>query len=190
MDLTNWFDRGMSKEQYIHSMDEHRDDLLTIYNHVTLEEDDLTFLRSLQSEKLRALVITADWCGDAMVNLPIFMRMADEALIEGFYFIRDNHLELMDYYLTNGTARSIPIIVLVDTEGREIGKWGPRAPEVQSYVDRAKQSLPPKGDPNFKKAFLSFISETTERFTTDHDMWKHIKDDMLAMLSQAVTITK
>ncbi|MFP3489108.1 thioredoxin family protein, partial [Staphylococcus sp. SIMBA_130] len=85
MDLTNWFDRGMSMQQYIHSMDEHREDLLTIYNHVTLEKDDLEFLHSLQSEKLRALVLTADWCGDAMVNLPIFMRMADEALIESAY---------------------------------------------------------------------------------------------------------
>lgn len=190
MDLRNWFDRGMSKQQYIHSMDEHRDDLLTIYNHMTLKKDDLEFLQSLQSEHLRALVLTADWCGDAMVNLPIFMRLADEALIESAYFIRDNHLELMDQYLTNGTARSIPIIVLIDSEGREVGKWGPRAPEVQAYVDHAKQSLPPKGDPNFKKAFLSFISETTERFTTDHDMWGHIKDDMLAMLSQSVTVTK
>ncbi|MBF0707309.1 thioredoxin family protein [Alkalihalobacillus hwajinpoensis] len=190
MNLTNWFDQGMTMQQYIHSMDEHKDDLLTIYNHFELEKSNLEFLHSLQSEKLRALVITADWCGDAMVNLPIFMRMADEALIESKYFIRDNYLELMDLYLTNGTARSIPIIVLIDSNGNEVGRWGPRAPEVQAYVDQAKQALPPKGDPNFKKAFLSFISETTERFTTDHDMWTYIKDDMLAMLSQSVTVTK
>ncbi|MDQ0484525.1 thioredoxin family protein [Guptibacillus hwajinpoensis] len=190
MNLANWFEQGLSKQQYIHTMDEHRDDLLTIHNHFHLEKSDLEFLHSLQSERIRALVLTADWCGDAMVNLPIFMRMADEAMIESKYFNRDKNLELMDQYLTNGTSRSIPIIILIDQNGQEIGKWGPRAPQVQSYVDKAKQELPPKGEPEFKQAFLSFISETTERFTTDIDMWTHIKEDMISMMKQSVSVTK
>ena len=190
MNLTEWFEKGMSKQKYIHTMDEHREDLLTIYNHFQLNKQNLEFLQSLQSERLRALVLTADWCGDAMVNLPIFMRMTDEAMIETRYYNRDENLELMDQYLTNGTARSIPIMILIDRNGNEIGKWGPRAPQVQSYVDQAKQSLPPRGEPEFKKAFLEFISETTERFTTDIDMWTHIKEDILTMMKQSVSVTK
>ncbi|WP_347551893.1 thioredoxin family protein [Pseudalkalibacillus hwajinpoensis] len=190
MNLTDWFEQGISKHGYIHTMDEHRDDLLTIYNHFKLEPSDIDFLHSLQLERLRALVLTADWCGDAMVNLPIFMRMTDEAIIETKFFIRDNNLELMDQYLTNGSARSIPIIIIIDQNGNEIGKWGPRAPEVQAYVDSAKQNLPPKGEPDFKSAFLSFIHETTERFTTDTDMWTHIKADMLEMIKRSISVAK
>lgn len=190
MNLNDWFEQGLSLQCYVHEMDEHQGDLLTIYNHFQLKDSDLEFLHSLQTQRIRSLVLTADWCGDAMVNLPIFMRMANEALIESSYLIRDDNPELMKQYLTNGTARSIPIIVFIDEEGKELGKWGPRAPSVQKYVDEAKQNLPPKGDPHFKEAFLSFIKDSTERFTTDRDMWEHIKDDMILALKNAVSVPK
>ncbi len=97
-------------------------------------------LQKLQKKKLRALVITADWCGDAMVNVPIFMRIANEALIDARYFIRDENLDLMDQYLTNGTARSIPIIVIIDQDGNEVGKRGPRSAEAQRFVDEKNRT--------------------------------------------------
>lgn len=73
------------------------------------------------------LVITEGWCGDAAQNIPIIEKIAAESSnIETRYVLRDENLELMDKYLTNG-ARSIPKLIALDAETlREIGTWGPR----------------------------------------------------------------
>ena len=39
----------------------------------------------------------------------------------------------MDQYLTDGT-RSIPLAILLDREFRELGRWGPRPKELQTFV--------------------------------------------------------
>ena len=73
------------------------------------------------------LVITEGWCGDAAQNIPIIEKIAaGSPNIETRYILRDENLELMDKYLTNG-ARSIPKLIALDAETlREIGTWGPR----------------------------------------------------------------
>ncbi|MCM2676945.1 thioredoxin family protein [Alkalicoccobacillus plakortidis] len=166
-DLNQWFEKGLSRYAYIHSMQVKQENLLKIYNSFHLDPFEKESLQSLQPKKYRALIITADWCGDAMVNLPIFMRIADEALIETRYFIRDDHLELMDQYLTNGTARSIPIIVVIDQDGNEVMKWGPRAPELEELVAERKAKLPEKESLDFEAAFKQFANEMGETYTQD-----------------------
>src|SRR5690606_24737899 len=110
-------------------MEKHKENLLHVYNQTTLTASEREFLQGLQAKQLKAIILTADWCGDAMVNVPIFMHIAQEAMLEARFLIRDENLELMDQYLTNGTSRSIPIFIFLDKDGNEIGKWGPRAPK-------------------------------------------------------------
>lgn len=180
--LTNWFEKGLTVHKYISSMNVHQDNLLKVYNNVSFSNEEVEYLQNFQQHQLRAVILTADWCGDAMVNLPIFMRIANEALIETRYLIRDQNLELMDQYLTNGTARSIPIIILLNKDGEEIAKWGPRAPFVQSLVDKLKQELPPKESPEHEQAFKQFISILTEKFTANESLWKEVKQDFIQLL--------
>lgn len=184
--LQNWFEKGLTEYEYIHSMQTHKENLLQVYNQTTLNDEERTFLQSLQTKQLKAIILTADWCGDAMVNLPIFLRLAQEALLETRYLIRDENLELMDQYLTNGTSRSIPIIIFLDKDSREIGKWGPRAPEVQSLVDQLRADVPAKDDPNYEQAFKAFVRELTTRFLTDRELQSLIKDDLIQTLKKLV----
>jgi hypothetical protein len=46
---------------------------------------------------------------------------------------RDQNLELMDQYLTNG-SRSIPIVIALNDNFEEIGHWGPRPTQLQAWV--------------------------------------------------------
>jgi hypothetical protein len=73
------------------------------------------------------LVLTEGWCGDAAQILPVLAAMADQApAIELRLLLRDDHLDLMDRYLT-GTSRSIPKLIAIDAaSGQELGQWGPR----------------------------------------------------------------
>ena len=54
---------------------------------------------------------------------PIIQRMAEVSQIELRFLIRDENLELMDQYLTNQTARSIPIFIFIDEAGEEKAVW-------------------------------------------------------------------
>lgn len=82
------------------------------------------------------LVLTEYWCGDAAQCCPAMVHLAARTpgLRVRFVF-RDEHLELMDLYLTRG-GRSIPKLVAIDdASGAELFTWGPRPAPAQDLVD-------------------------------------------------------
>lgn len=83
-------------------------------------------------EKWIWLVLTEAWCGDAAQNIPPIVKIADKSEnIEVKFILRDEHLDIMDEYLTNG-GRSIPKLICLDAETfEEIGTWGPRPEAAQ-----------------------------------------------------------
>jgi hypothetical protein len=91
----------------------------------------------------KLLVIAEDWCGDASNTVPIIARLADLVpSLELRVISRDQNLELMDAYLTDG-SRSIPIVIALDDRFREVGHWGPRPTQLQAWV-MANRSTTPK----------------------------------------------
>ncbi|MEQ9425852.1 MAG: thioredoxin family protein [Cyclobacteriaceae bacterium] len=82
--------------------------------------------------KLIWLVITEGWCGDAAQIVPVLNKMASEIdNLELKLIYRDQHLELMDKFLTNG-GRSIPKVIIIDATTLEVkGDWGPRPKPAQ-----------------------------------------------------------
>jgi hypothetical protein len=90
----------------------------------------------------RLLAIVEDWCGDASNTVPVLARLGDEAsCLEMRLIERDQHPNVMDRYLTNGT-RSIPIVIVLDEELQETGHWGPRPAELQAWVMENKDAMP------------------------------------------------
>ncbi|HEU5040699.1 MAG TPA: thioredoxin family protein [Gemmatimonadales bacterium] len=90
----------------------------------------------------RLLVIAEDWCGDAVNTVPILARLADATPgLELRIIQRDANPAVMDRYLTNG-SRSIPIVIALDEEFRELGHWGPRPNELQAWVMANRTTLP------------------------------------------------
>jgi hypothetical protein len=85
------------------------------------------------------LILTEAWCGDAAQNIPIIEKIANENKgIKTVYLLRDENLELMDKYLTNG-GRAIPKLICLDAETlREIGTWGSRPAAADAYFKELK----------------------------------------------------
>jgi hypothetical protein len=85
------------------------------------------------------IVITETWCGDAAHSLGVIAKMAAcNTQINLFILLRDENLEIMDLYLTNG-ARSIPVLLIC--EGEELivtSRWGPRPAPLQSAFLKMK----------------------------------------------------
>lgn len=81
------------------------------------------------------LVLSEDWCGDAVNSVPFLARLAAAApdRLDLRVLGRDANLDLMDAHLT-GTARSIPIAIAYDDAFVEHGWWGPRPAPLQAWV--------------------------------------------------------
>jgi len=86
------------------------------------------------------LLISEAWCGDASYTVPVIAALA-KALpaVDLTIILRDEHLEIMDRFLTNG-GRSIAKLVIIDPSNHKVlGEWGPRPEEAQAIVLEMKQ---------------------------------------------------
>lgn len=84
------------------------------------------------------LVITEPWCGDAAHSVP-FIQLAAQLnpLISVEYELRDSEPFRINAYLTNG-SKSIPKLIIRDSQGTDLATWGPRPVECQKLFDRLK----------------------------------------------------
>lgn len=81
------------------------------------------------------LIISEAWCGDAAQVVPIIANMAAvSSHITLRIVLRDENLDLMDQFLTNG-GRSIPKLIAFDNaNGDVLFNWGPRPQAAQDLV--------------------------------------------------------
>ncbi|MGG1574014.1 thioredoxin family protein [Fictibacillus sp. NRS-1165] len=184
--LNEWFQKGLTKDEYFESMQVNKEELLAIYNSFTLSDEDRDFYQQFPLLELKAAVLTADWCGDALLCVPIIQRIAEYAGIELRFLVRDENLELMDQYLTNGTARAIPKFIFMDQEGNEKAVWGPRSPELQTLIMSERSTLPAKEDPSFDEKQKEMYKNFKARMTTDQALWesvnKSVKEELKNLL--------
>lgn len=89
------------------------------------------------------VVITAAWCGDSAQTIPYVAEMVkDNPNIDLRILERDDNLDIMDAYLTNG-KRSIPILIAINEDGEELFRWGPRPYQAsQVYSESVEEGLP------------------------------------------------
>jgi len=79
---------------------------------------------AIRRRKLKILVITEDWCGDALVGFPGLARLVEgEPDVEMRVFLRDANPDVMDQYLKRGLYRTIPVFVFFDEHLTELARF-------------------------------------------------------------------
>lgn len=170
-----YFNEAISIQQYMDNMTTLKEESFRIYDGFEVPTND-GFVELLKDKQPKILTITEDWCGDAMLNNPIIRRVAEEAGLEMRAVLRDEDTALIDRYLTNG-GRAIPIYLLLDDAGQVIGKWGPRAPQLQELVVSKRAGLPDKEDPAFEDAQNALYAEIREENITNQSYWTFVYED-------------
>ncbi|WP_430928333.1 thioredoxin family protein [Polaribacter marinivivus] len=100
---------------------------------INILDDTKQFLKTIKSPQTW-LVLTEGWCGDAAQNLPVIHKMAEvNSNINLQLVLRDENLELMDLFLTNG-GRSIPKLIALDKDLNILFTWGPRPQTATNMV--------------------------------------------------------
>ncbi|RSK46585.1 thioredoxin family protein [Hymenobacter perfusus] len=82
------------------------------------------------------VIITEGWCGDAAQIVPVLEKIARASndRLRTHYLLRDENLDLMDQYLTNG-SRSIPKLLILHADTlTEVTNWGPRPAAAQNML--------------------------------------------------------
>ena len=126
------------------------------------------------NQKITWLVLTESWCGDASPSLPVMNKLATlSPNLELKIVLRDEHPELMDLFLTNGT-RSIPkVIALNATDYTVLGEWGPRSTRATQMVEEFKAKHG-KLSPEFKEELQLWYNK---------DKGQDILNDLVALLA-------
>jgi hypothetical protein len=100
------------------------------------------------------LAISEFWCGDAAQNLPwIYLMVKDNPAIQFRVVFRDENPELMEAFLTNG-SKSIPKVILLNSEMEVCGTWGPRPGPAQNLILENKTTQALSKDDLHKKLHL------------------------------------
>ncbi|CAM1342700.1 thioredoxin family protein [Tenacibaculum aestuarii] len=100
---------------------------------IKLTEETIAKIKDVK-EPQTWLVLTEGWCGDAAQNIPVIHKItAENPNIDFKLVLRDENLELMDAFLTNG-GRSIPKLIALNEKKEVINTWGPRPTEATQMV--------------------------------------------------------
>lgn len=175
--LKEYFENGLTVEAYKAQMKVNREEMQRIYDQFELPDDPR--LQQLKEKNLKVIVITEDWCGDAMMNIPVLLKIAEETNMDVRMSLRDDNLELIDQYLTNGKSRSIPIFVFLDEDYHQYSVWGPRAQEVQQFVDETRSDLPDKEDPSFESLSKEKHQIIHDKYLNTPEFWTIVYNSII-----------
>jgi hypothetical protein len=132
--------------------------------------DETVSVLSQISKPLTWLTLTEGWCGDAAQIIPVIEKMASiNPLISHHLIFRDEHLDIMDAFLTDG-GRSIPKIIALNTvredsheEGVVLGAWGPRPMTLQAIIQNQKIKMM-QMDKEARKAYFEEVKTDVQRW--------------------------
>jgi hypothetical protein len=138
---------------YLASVVRHAELWHGVYRTAVVSSESVQRLRRLTGE-WRLLALSEDWCGDCVSTLPIIARLTEQAGIDFRIHGRDANAGLMDAHLTSGT-RSIPVVMVLDSEFREWTWWGPRPAVVQRWYRNEGLLLPGPEQSRRKRAWYA-----------------------------------
>ncbi|MGH7415518.1 MAG: thioredoxin family protein [Candidatus Rokuibacteriota bacterium] len=117
------FAQGMTFREYLAQMGANRERFAKRLAEVEIRPEDREAVRTL-GRKLKVLVITEDWCGDALVSFPGLAKLVEDAPgVELRVFLRDENPDVMDQYLKRGLFRTIPVFVFFDEQMNELARF-------------------------------------------------------------------
>ncbi|RUS42065.1 thioredoxin family protein [Cohnella sp. AR92] len=182
--LADYFNKGLSPSAFMAGMTKNKEEFLANYEGFAWpNEEQKEFFESLGNrDDLRCLIISADWCGDALRSVPVVFRAMEAGLVPTEVLIIEENYELLDQHLTLG-GRSIPIVLITDTGGYLLGKWGPRPANVQQAMIDFKAANPDREAADYQDNLAETRKEIIRRYGEQSDYAPAILAELQDILS-------
>jgi len=131
------FQQGMTFQQYLEQMGTNKEKFVQFLQEIKIRPEDREALKKPGGKKLNILVITEDWCGDALYNVPVLAKLVEGLPnVEMRVFLRDQNPDIMAQYLNQGIYRSIPVFAFFDENMNEIARFIERPPKVTEVIEQ------------------------------------------------------
>jgi hypothetical protein len=155
------FAQGMTFPQYLDQMGTNKEKFVHLLQEAKIKPEDRAALDKL-GKKLKVLVITEDWCGDALYNFPILAKLVEgHPGVELRVFLRDKNPDLMDQYLNQGLYRSIPVFAFFDEGMKEVARFIERPPaqteEIEKKMLEVRRALRAERYPEWREGVVKEI---------------------------------
>ncbi len=139
------YQAGLTWPAYLAQMNTNRARMTQLVHEVDIPPRDLHLFKRLVGQrggKVRIAVLTEDWCGDSLLNLPVIVQLAAE--VPGMdlrIFIRSANPDLARAYAAVGIT-NIPVVSFYDARWQEIGHWVERPAEAHRRVTAWREAHP------------------------------------------------
>lgn len=128
------FQNSTTFEQYVDLMQTNKERMAQFVDEVQIAAADLQWWR--ERGPLNVYVLTFDGCGDALYNIPVMAKIAQQCPnIDLRVVQRDENLDIMDRYLKEGIYRSVPTMIFMDENLEEVGVMKERPDELTRVIE-------------------------------------------------------
>lgn len=166
--------KGLTLDQFVAGMRTLQEDTIERLSRIRLSaEDKKTF--SKLNFPIKIMVLTEDWCGDSLMNLPILAKIVESCPgMEMRIFRSTENPDFRAYYQDIG-IRAIPIFSFFDVSFNEIGTWVER-PQLAHQLMEVWTSA----HPQFEQIRKSTLLTKEERKEQLRPLFKQLADDMIS----------
>lgn len=184
VNLAHKFGTGISPNQFMEGMEKNKEAFQIGYDQFTWSsEEDREFFESLNfRDDLRVLILAADWCGDVVRNIPVVFRALEKAGMETEVLVMEQHLDVMDQFLTMG-GRSVPVVIFTDTGGHVLGQWGPRPEHVQRFMIEFKKENSDREAPDYQEKLGAVRQDIINAYGEGNEVHAVILSELRELIS-------
>lgn len=119
MHAATFWDQAMTPEAYVDQMKVNRDVLERRILTSTISDSQAA---AFEGRALRILILTEDYCGDSAQFIPPVVRLGHVLdNVEVRILLRNEHRELAQQYVRKDGYQAIPVFILLDEGGSELG---------------------------------------------------------------------
>ena len=138
--LRSLFVRGATADEFKASLPDGGGRIAQLEALVQADRDASEFARP--GLKLNVLVIAEGWCRDSQDGSAVLLHLAGgRPGVSIRFFGRDEHPDLMAAYRKDGQFDSIPVMVFLDPDFNELGRYVERPDEVTALYERHRADL-------------------------------------------------
>ncbi len=182
INVKKWFGNGISPQDFMNWMPKNQDTFKASYQNVIVNEEDQAFFENKDSDRLHALIIASDWCGDVVRNAPVVFRLMEQAGIPTEVYILEENEDLIQPFLLYG-GKSIPVVLIANENGDVRVRWGPRPTYIQEPMAEFKALNLDRESDDYQEKITEVYTEIHKRYGEGTGYYRYIIDEFKEILN-------
>jgi hypothetical protein len=174
IDDLRW-EQGLTLPDFAAQMTVNREAMTRRFETVQLTASERATFAEIQ-RPMRVLVMTEDWCGDSLMNLPILARLTEAAPnMEARLFVRSRHPDLQDWFAERQIT-AVPVFAFLDENFQYLGAWVERSQAANERMAEWNEAHPEvsaiqKDESLSKEERKARLSPILDRLKVEMETW-------------------